>query len=140
MIKVDYWAKGSREKSTEVVEYEAVLAVVTGANHISVFDVEDYIDNLKELMEDDEECGLEYLVEKLEKFNPKTKVCRIDTGNGEPSEFIVPNFEDKKIKYNDDFYIALLSSKAFWDWFRFHYITINDKSIEPVDNGVERLD
>ena len=137
MLEVSYWVKGSREKSTEVIEYEDALAVVTGANYISVFDVEDYIDNLKELMEDDEEDGLGYLVEKLEKFNPKTKVCRIDKGDGEPTEFIVPNFEDKKI--NDDFYITLLSSKDFWDWFAFHNIIINGKHIEPVDNGVEIL-
>ena len=103
-----------------------------------MFEVEEYLENLKELMEEDEECGLEYLIEKLEKINPKTKICIIDTGNGEPSEFIVPGFEDKKI--SDEFYIALLSSKAFLNWFGFHNITIDDEHIEPIDNGVERLD
>ena len=139
MLKVNYWVKGSREKETEVVEYEDVLELVSNSDSY-VFEVEDYLDTLKEQKEDDEEFGLDYLIEKLESLNPKTKLCKLDNGNGEPAYFIVPGFEGKSIKYNDDFYITLLSSKAFWDWFSFHNIIINGKSIEPVDNGVERLD
>ena len=138
MLKVKYWKKGGREKETEVFYYEDVIEVITNANYISVFDVEDYIDKLKEQMEDDEECGLEYLIEKLEKLNPKTKICRIDAIYGEPAFFILKGFEDERV--SDYFYATILDSKAFWDWYGFHNITINGEAIEPSDNGVERLD
>ena len=144
MLEVSYWVKGSREKRTEVFEPEDVVWEVTCAKDISVFEVEEYLENLKELMEEDEECGLEYLIEKLEKLNPKTKVCKIDRGDGEPTYFIVPGFEDKDMNYipnfTDDFYKALLSSKAFWNYYNLHNIIIDGENIEPVDNGVERLD
>ena len=149
MIKVSYWVKGSREKSTEVIRYQYALEVVTNAQDVHFFEVGYYLDILKEQMEDNEESGMEYLIEKLEKLNLKTKICKIDTGNGEPTYFIVPGFEDKDMNYIpsfiyipnfvDDFCKALLSSKAFWNYYNLHNITINGKSIEPVDNGVERL-
>lgn len=137
MLKVDYWKKGSREKSTEVFSYQSVVEILSNAQDGGIFEVGCYLDILKERMQDDEECGLEYLIEKLEKLNPKTKICEIDAGNGEPVYFVVKGFEGKKI--NDDFYIALLSSEEFWNYYSFYNISINGKSIWPINNGIEIL-
>ena len=137
MLKVKYWKKGGREKETEAFNYSDIAEYVSNAQYIDVFSVEDYIYNLKELMEDSGEDELEYLIEKLEKLNPKTKICRIDAIHGEPAFFVVKGFEQERI--SDYFYATLLSSKAFWDWYGLHNIIINGEQIEPSDNGVERL-
>ena len=137
MLKVSYWVKGSRERNTEAINYVDALAEVSNAQDIYYSEAGHYLDKLKERMQDDEECGLEYLVEKLEKINPKTRICEIVSWDGESVYFVVKGFEDKKI--SDDFYKTILSSNAFWDWFSFHNITINGKQIEPACNGVERL-
>ena len=115
MLEVSFWVKGGRERETEVLSYEDALAVVCRANYVSVIEAEHYLERLKEQMEDDEECGLEYLIEKLKKLTPKTKICIIDKCDGHPTLFVVPNSEDKDP--NNDFFKSILASKAFWDWF-----------------------
>ena len=113
MLEVKYWVKGSIVKETEVFSYEDALAMVAGAEYISLIKAGYYLDRLKEQMEDDEEFGLEHLIEKLKKLTPKTKICIIDKCDGHPTLFVVPNSEDKDP--NNDFFKSILASKAFWD-------------------------